>query len=106
MLNVETSPDSNIKTAEDALWWSAATVTTVGYGDFYPKTTLGRIIAVMLMISGVGLFGTFTAYTASFFMEKEMKIEEDKTDLILKKLNEISEWQEKHDKQHVHKEES
>jgi len=71
ILQFETDPNSNIKTAEDAIWWSYTTVTTVGYGDKFPITTEGRIIAAVLMTAGVGLFGTFTAYVASFFMEKE-----------------------------------
>lgn len=69
ILQVETTPESNIKTAEDALWWAYVTVTTVGYGDKYPVTTEGRIIAAALMTVGVGLFGTFTAFLASWFVE-------------------------------------
>jgi voltage-gated potassium channel len=68
ILNVETDPNSNIKTAEDAIWWSFTTITTVGYGDRYPVTTEGRIIASILTIAGVGLFGTFTGFVASWFM--------------------------------------
>jgi len=67
ILQVETDPNSNIKTAEDAIWWAYVTITTVGYGDKYPVTTEGRIIASILMTAGVGLFGTFTAYVASWF---------------------------------------
>ncbi|MEI6434863.1 MAG: ion transporter [Bacteroidota bacterium] len=67
ILMVETDPGRNIKSAEDAIWWSLVTVTTVGYGDKYPVTTEGRIIGVVLMFVGVGLFGTFTAYVASWF---------------------------------------
>jgi voltage-gated potassium channel len=67
ILMVEKDPGSNIKTAEDAIWWSLVTVTTVGYGDKYPVTTEGRLIGVVLMFVGVGLFGTFTAYVASWF---------------------------------------
>lgn len=70
ILNVETVPESNIKTAEDALWWSFVTLTTTGYGDRYPVTTEGRIIAAFLMIAGVGLFGTFTGYVASWFVQE------------------------------------
>lgn len=71
ILNVETDPNSNIKTAEDALWWAFVTITTVGYGDKFPLTTEGRIIAAVLMTAGVGLFGTFTGFVASWFMEKK-----------------------------------
>ena len=67
ILQVETDPNSNIKTAEDAIWWAYVTITTVGYGDKFPVTTEGRIIAAILMTAGVGLFGTFTAFVASWF---------------------------------------
>lgn len=68
ILQVENAPNSNIKTAEDAIWWAYVTITTVGYGDKFPVTTEGRIIAAILMTAGVGLFGTFTAYVASWFV--------------------------------------
>jgi voltage-gated potassium channel len=68
VLQFETDPNSNIKTAEDALWWSYVTITTVGYGDKFPVTTGGRIIGVLLMTAGVGLFGTFTAFVSSWFL--------------------------------------
>jgi voltage-gated potassium channel len=68
ILQVEQDPNSNIKTAEDSIWWAFVTITTVGYGDKYPVTTEGRIIAAFLMVAGVGLFGTFTGFIASWFM--------------------------------------
>jgi voltage-gated potassium channel len=68
ILQVENDPNSNIKNAEDALWWSFVTITTVGYGDKFPVTTEGRIIAMVLMTVGVGLFGTFTGFIASWFV--------------------------------------
>jgi len=71
ILQVECLTDCNIKTAEDALWWSYSTMTTVGYGDKFPITTAGRIIAAALMTIGVAICGTFTAYIASWFMEKQ-----------------------------------
>lgn len=71
ILHFEDQPDSNIKTAEDALWWSYCTISTVGFGDRYPVTTEGRIIAIFLMSTGVGLFGTFTGYLASWFVRNE-----------------------------------
>jgi voltage-gated potassium channel len=69
------APGANINNAEDALWWAYVTITTVGYGDRFPVTSEGRIIAAVLMTVGVGLFGTFTAYVASWFVAK--KVEED-----------------------------
>lgn len=68
ILQVENDPNSNIKTAEDAIWWAYVTITTVGYGDKFPVTTEGRMIAAVLMTAGVGLFGTFTAFIASWFV--------------------------------------
>lgn len=76
ILQFETAPDSNIKTAEDAIWWSYVTITTVGYGDKYPVTTEGRIIAVILMTVGVGLFGTFTAFVSSWFVKSNQQTPE------------------------------
>jgi voltage-gated potassium channel len=75
ILNLENVPESNIKTATDALWWSFVTITTVGYGDKFPVTAEGRAVAVVLMTAGVGLFGTFTGLVASYFVEPEQKRE-------------------------------
>jgi voltage-gated potassium channel len=52
-----------------ALWWSITTVTTVGYGDVYPLTNTGRVIAVLLMIGGVSLVGVVTAALASWIIQ-------------------------------------
>ncbi|QNE46913.1 two pore domain potassium channel family protein [Glaciihabitans sp. INWT7] len=60
---------SNIRTFGDALWWAFVTITTVGYGDYYPVTLVGRLIAVGLMISGIALIGSVTATFASWFIE-------------------------------------
>ena len=70
ILQFEKDINSNIKTAEDAIWWSYVTITTVGYGDKYPITTEGRIIGAILMTTGVGIFGTFTALVSSWFIQK------------------------------------
>jgi voltage-gated potassium channel len=64
------SPDANITTAGDALWWGIVTVTTVGYGDQYPVTTGGRVVGVFVLILGVGLFGTFTGFLANAFLAR------------------------------------
>lgn len=65
ILEVEDHPDAHIQTGGDALWWAIVTVTTVGYGDLYPVSPAGRLLAVALMLSGITLFGAFTAYLAS-----------------------------------------
>ncbi len=68
ILYFENTEEANIKTAEDAIWWSYVTITTVGYGDKYPVTTGGRIVGILLITGGVGVFGTFTAFVASWFV--------------------------------------
>lgn len=59
---------SNIKNIEDGLWWAVTTVTTVGYGDRFPTTIEGRLLAVMLMFAGISLVGVITASVASWFV--------------------------------------
>ncbi len=59
---------SNIKSFEDGLWWAVTTVTTVGYGDRFPTTTEGRLLAVLLMLVGISLVGVITASVASWFV--------------------------------------
>lgn len=80
ILQVENDPNSNIHTAEDALWWAYVTITTVGYGDKYPVTTEGRLIASVLMTAGVGLFGTFTAFIATLFVRDQRARDQIKDD--------------------------
>lgn len=75
VLQFEQNADGNIKTAEDALWWAYVTITTVGYGDKFPVTSEGRIVAAILMTAGVGLFGTFTGLVASWFLKEEKRAE-------------------------------
>jgi Ion channel len=62
---------ATIKTAGDALWWCMETITTIGYGDEVPVTNAGRVVGVWLMIVGVGLFGTFTAFVANEFLSPQ-----------------------------------
>lgn len=57
----------------DALWWSIVTTTTVGYGDISPKTALGKIIAVILMIIGIGFLGMLTGTIATYFLNRTKK---------------------------------
>ena len=62
------SPGANITTFGDALWWSATTVTTVGYGDHFPVTTTGRFVAVALMLVGIACIGAVTAGVAAWLV--------------------------------------
>ena len=62
------SPDANITNASDALWWTYVTITTVGYGDRYPVTNAGRLVGVLVMTAGVGLFGTLSGFLANTFL--------------------------------------
>lgn len=64
------APDANITSFGDAVWWSCTTVTTVGYGDRYPVTVPGRVVAVVLMVLGSGLVGAVTASVASWIVER------------------------------------
>lgn len=60
--------DGNIKSAADSIWYTFVTITTVGYGDRYPVTNLGRAIGMVIMMAGVGLFGTLTGYLSNVFL--------------------------------------
>ncbi|MCW6005845.1 potassium channel family protein [Micromonospora sp. CPCC 205371] len=64
------NPDANVRNYGDAIWWAISTITTVGYGDRYPTTAEGRLIAAALMISGIALLGVITASLASWFVER------------------------------------
>lgn len=68
VLVFENGENANIKTAEDAVWWSVTTITTVGYGDKFPFSTEGRVVAMALMFCGVGLFGVLSGLVASIFL--------------------------------------
>jgi len=60
---------SNIKNFGDGLWWAITTITTVGYGDRFPTTSTGRILAVGLMLVGISLMGVITASVAAWFVK-------------------------------------
>lgn len=62
------APGANIATASDALWWAYVTITTVGYGDRFPVTNLGRIVGIFVLTAGVGLFGTLSGFLANLFL--------------------------------------
>lgn len=99
ILMTEDIPEGKIHTAEDAIWWSFVTATTVGYGDYDPVTVGGRIIASLLMITGIGIFGVLTATLTSFFSHtdhvQENELREDLNELKLL-INQM-----KKDKEHL-----
>ena len=69
-------PEANITSFADAAWWAATTITTVGYGDRYPTTAEGRLVAVGLMLTGIALLGVVTAALASWFVERLRQVTE------------------------------
>lgn len=71
------APGSNIHSYWDAIWWAVVTVTTVGYGDRFPVTVGGRVVAIVLMFLGISLIGILTATVASFFMQEHTDANKD-----------------------------
>jgi voltage-gated potassium channel len=98
ILHFENGPDSNIKSAEDAIWWAFVTITTVGYGDKFPLTPEGRAVAALLMTAGVGLFGTFSGFVAAWFLAPGNKERENDLHVLqgeIRRLREAIEgWKE------------
>jgi len=96
ILVCERHSDANIRTAEDAVWWSVSTFTTVGYGDKYPVTSEGRVLGMVLMVAGVGMFGGISGLAASFFLggqdRKSAETKEilEKLDLLQTKLDALT----------------
>jgi voltage-gated potassium channel len=96
-----TDPNANIKTGSDAVWWGYVTITTVGYGDRYPVTNLGRVIGVVVLTTGVALFGVLTGYLANAFLSPSKKKSEEAKETppapqpMLDEINQILAEQEK-----------
>jgi voltage-gated potassium channel len=63
--------DASIDSLADAMWWAVVTTTTVGYGDTFPVTPEGRAVAVVLMLTGIGLIGTVSANVAAYFVRSD-----------------------------------
>ncbi len=83
VLDVEQSaPDAKILTFGDALWWAMTTITTVGYGDMYPVTPIGRMVAAALMMSGIAVLGVVTASIASWLVQRVEDTAETTADAV------------------------
>lgn len=77
---------ANIQTAEDAIWWAVVTMTTVGFGDKYPITMEGRAVAALLMVCGVGMFGMFSGFIASWFLYPEKVKEKSELEMLRQEI--------------------
>ena len=85
--------EPQIKTIEDGIWWALVTITTVGYGDIAPLTTLGRLVAGTLMFVGLGLIATVTAIVSAKFIANY--VDHHTNDDVLEKLEELEDEIEK-----------
>lgn len=88
------NPDASIHNLYDAFWWAVETITTVAYGEYYPVTFLGRIIAGVLMFAAIGILWTVVALITSKFVERRLKhagtgIIQDTKDMIKEKIDSI-----------------
>ena len=70
------APTANIKTYHDAVWWAFVTITTVGYGDYYPVSGWGQSFAVILMFFGLGIIGVLSSYLSSTFISLQRRRKE------------------------------
>lgn len=86
ILEFENSADSNIRSAGDALWWSFTTMTTVGYGDKFPMSTGGRIVALFPMICGIGVFALITSLVSAWFLKPGEDEQSTELALVLERL--------------------
>jgi voltage-gated potassium channel len=82
------APGASITTFDDALWWTITTISTVGYGDRYPVTAEGRVVAGALMVAGIALLGVVTASIASWFVES-VRANDRETERVEAQLAEV-----------------
>ena len=81
------SSDAKITTGGDALWYAIVTITTVGYGDYFPVTTFGRITAMFIMFAGVGIIGALASILASVLVGSSSSEEEEETSAVAPDLS-------------------
>jgi voltage-gated potassium channel len=86
---------ANLHTAEDAIWWAIVTMTTVGYGDHYPVTAGGRIVAALVIFAGVGLIGIWAGIATSWFLESSEEKQDDTIDELRQEVRALREAIEK-----------
>ncbi len=82
VLAFEDESESNIRTPFDAVWWAISSTTTVGNGDKVPMTVEGKIVAMILMVTGVGLFGVLTGLFERLFVEPALRREDSDIQLL------------------------
>lgn len=93
VLSEEPVAEANIKSGADAVWWAIVTVATVGYGDRYPVTPLGRLIGAVMIVMGVSLFSVLTSYIATQFMARRKSAGQSDTELVRMQVEQsIAEW--------------
>ncbi|TWT07562.1 two pore domain potassium channel family protein [Planococcus sp. CPCC 101016] len=81
--------EPDINTFSDALWWAVVTTTTVGYGDISPATPIGRFLAVLLMIIGIGIIGTFTSSISAYFTSKKEPTQQELVITVIEAINKM-----------------
>ena len=90
MLRIEQNAEgANITSASDALWYVIVTMATVGYGDEYPVTNPGRLLGTLIIVVGVGIFGTLTGYLANLFLSPRQREAKDQPTDLEKRLQEL-----------------
>jgi voltage-gated potassium channel len=89
VLQFEAPAHGNIRTGEDAIWWAFSTVATMSPGSLFPVTAGGRVVAMILMVAGVGLFGTFAGFVASWFLAPGERKQDIELDGLMQDIREL-----------------